>query len=147
MSFNVNNVSQCFYLCVSQVKGVELGQRWKLPVVNEAKNILNVNKYSQTFTNSHLSTTTTPQQQPFFWVDSAYIHCECFNLSTMATFFCPQGGRCREVQLSKKKKKKKPKTDLFASLFQGISLTILGFSAVLRFIGLSGAKYIGLEFD
>ena len=23
----------------------------------------------------------------------------CLNLSTTATFFCPQGGRCREVQL------------------------------------------------
>ena len=28
-----------------------------------------------------------------------YIH-TCFNLSTMVTFFCPQGGRCSGVQLS-----------------------------------------------
>ena len=101
------------------MKGVELGQRWKLPVVNEAKNILNVNKYSQTSTNSHLSTTAYSQQQPFLGVDSAYIH-SCFNLSTEATFFCPQGGHCREGSTGKK-------TDLFASLFRGISSTIFCF--------------------
>ena len=33
---------------------------------------------------------TSPQQQ-FFLADSPYIH-PCFNLSSMATFFCPQGG-------------------------------------------------------
>ena len=41
--------------------------------------------------------TATSLQQPFL-VDSIYIR-SCFNLSTMATFFCPQGGHCREVQL------------------------------------------------
>ena len=51
--------------------------------------------YSQTCTYGHLSNTT------IFLVDSPYIH-SCFNLSTMATFFGPQGGRCREVQLSTK---------------------------------------------
>ena len=42
----------------------------------------------------------TSLQRPFFFLeDSPYIH-SCFNLSTMATFFCPQGERrCREVQL------------------------------------------------
>ena len=36
-----------------------------------------------------------------FWgVDSPYIlFYSSFNLSTMATFFSPQGGRCREVQM------------------------------------------------
>ena len=34
----------------------------------------------------------------FFLRDSPYIH-SYFNLSTMATFFCPKGARCREVQL------------------------------------------------
>ena len=47
-------------------------------------------------------TATSPQRPPlynsFFLVDSPYIH-SCFNLSTMATFFCPQGGHCRGVQL------------------------------------------------
>ena len=33
----------------------------------------------------------TSQQQKFFLADSPYIH-SFFNLSTMATFFCPQGG-------------------------------------------------------
>ena len=33
-----------------------------------------------------------------FLADSPYID-SCFNLSTMVTFFCPQGGRCREDQL------------------------------------------------
>ena len=37
-------------------------------------------------------------QQPLFLVDSPYVH-SCFNLSTMATLFCPQGGRCEGVQL------------------------------------------------
>ena len=41
----------------------------------------------------------TSLQWPFFWgADSPYID-SCFNLSTMATFVCPQGGQCREVQL------------------------------------------------
>ena len=31
-----------------------------------------------------------------FLVDSPYIHSRS-NLSTMATFFCPQGGHCGEV--------------------------------------------------
>ena len=33
-----------------------------------------------------------------FLVDSPYID-SCLNLSKMATFFCPQSGRCGEVQL------------------------------------------------
>ena len=49
-------------------------------------------KYSWTSTNGHLSTTA------IFWADSSYID-SCFNLSTMATFFCPQGGRFRKIQL------------------------------------------------
>ena len=32
-----------------------------------------------------------------FLADSPYIH-SCFNLSTKATFFCPQGGRRRVIQ-------------------------------------------------
>ena len=54
--------------------------------------ILGDEVYSQTCTNGHLSNTV------IFLVYSPYIH-SCFNLSTMATFFCPQGGCCREVQL------------------------------------------------
>ena len=49
--------------------------------------------YSRNSTNDHLSTL-----RPFFWADSPHID-SCFNLSTMATFFCPHGDRCREVQL------------------------------------------------
>ena len=48
--------------------------------------------YSRTSTNSHLYTMVT------FLVDSPYID-SCLNLSKMATFFCPQSGRCGEVQL------------------------------------------------
>ena len=50
-------------------------------------------KYSLTSTNGHLSTTAI-----FFLADSSYID-SCFNLSTVATFFCPQGGRFRKIQL------------------------------------------------
>ena len=48
--------------------------------------------------NGHLATTATSLQQPLFLADSPYIHF-CFNLSPMATLFCPQGGHCREAQL------------------------------------------------
>ena len=41
----------------------------------------------------YLSTTAT-----FNMADSPYID-SCLNLSTTATFFCPQVGRCGEVQL------------------------------------------------
>ena len=85
----INMYHNVFYLCVSQVKGVELGQRRKLPTENEAKNILNINKYSQIFTNSHFSATTTPQQQPFFWVDSAYIHSDLFHPLYNGHFLLP----------------------------------------------------------
>ena len=39
-----------------------------------------------------------------FLADSPCID-SCLNLSTMATFFCPQGGRCEEVQLYYERKK------------------------------------------
>ena len=55
------------------------------PFVSGAKNT--------TVHNGHLSTTATPLQRPVFLADSPYIH-SCLNLSTMATFFCPQRGRC-----------------------------------------------------
>ena len=48
-------------------------------------------KYSGTSSNSHLSTTAIT----FTLVSTSLNGC----LSTMATFFCLQGGRCREVQL------------------------------------------------
>ena len=50
--------------------------------------------YSWTSTNGHFSTMAFF----FFLVDSPYID-SCFSLSTMATFFCPQGGQCKEFQL------------------------------------------------
>ena len=40
----------------------------------------------------------TSLQQPLFPADSPYID-SCLNLSTMAAFFCPQGGCCGEVQM------------------------------------------------
>lgn len=44
--------------------------------------------------------TGTSIQRPFFFLpDSPYIR-SCFNLSTLATFFCPQGDSYREVQLN-----------------------------------------------
>ena len=51
-------------------------------------------KYSLTSTNGH------SLQRPFFFflADSPSIH-SCLNLSTVATFFCPQGGRFRKIQL------------------------------------------------
>ena len=39
-----------------------------------------------------------PLYSGHFLVDSPYIY-SCFNLSTTAIFLCPQGGRCKEVQL------------------------------------------------
>ena len=48
--------------------------------------------YSRTSTNSHLYKMVT------FLVNSPYID-SCLNLSKTATFFCPQGGRCGELQL------------------------------------------------
>ena len=51
-------------------------------------------KHSRTSTSGHLSTTAS-----FFLPDSPYIR-SCFNLSTLATFFCPQGDSYREVQLN-----------------------------------------------
>ena len=51
-------------------------------------------EYSQTSSNSHLSTTATSLQWPFFFAHSPYIL-----TLVMATFCCPQCGRCREVQL------------------------------------------------
>ena len=40
----------------------------------------------------------TSPQRPVCLADSPYID-SCFNLSTMATLFCPQGGHWREAQL------------------------------------------------
>ena len=34
-------------------------------------------------------------QRPFFFTESQYIH-SCFNLATIATFFCPQADNCGE---------------------------------------------------
>ena len=59
--------------------------------------------------NGHLSTTATSlQRSPLynshlfikatFLADSPYID-SCLSLLTTATFFCPQSGHCREVQL------------------------------------------------
>ena len=48
-------------------------------------------KKRKTSTNGHLSTKAN-------FADSPYID-GSLNLSTMATFFCPQGGRRKEVQL------------------------------------------------
>ena len=62
------------------------------PYLNDSPGLSNSLYNSGTFNNGHLSTTA------FFLVDSPNIH-SCFNLSTMVTLFCPQGGHWREVQL------------------------------------------------
>ena len=62
---------------------------------------VNNRRYGRTFTNGHLSTTATSLQRPFFLVDSPYIWA-CFNLSTTATFFCPQGGSCERFNCVQK---------------------------------------------
>ena len=49
------------------------------------------NGYSQTFSEGHFSTMAT------FLVESPYID-SCLKLSIMATFVCPKGGHCGEVQ-------------------------------------------------
>ena len=61
--------------------------RSPVPFVPESKNT--------TVHNGHLSTTASPlyMYNSHFLADSPYIH-SCLNLSTMATFFCPQCGRC-----------------------------------------------------
>ena len=42
--------------------------------------------------------TATSLQRLFFLADSSYID-SCFNLYTVATFFFPQGGRFKKIQL------------------------------------------------
>ena len=42
--------------------------------------------------------TATSLQRPFFWL-TVHTFTLVNNLSTMATFLCPLGRRCREVQL------------------------------------------------
>ena len=71
---------------------------YQKPCLNDNLGFSNSLYDSRTFTNGHLSTTATSLQRPFFLADSPYIH-SCFNLSTMATLFCPQDGHWREVQL------------------------------------------------
>ena len=68
------------------------------PCLNDNLGFSNSLYDSRTFTNGHLSTTATSLQRPVFLADSPYID-SCFNLSTMATLFCPQGGHWKEVQL------------------------------------------------
>ena len=58
--------------------------------------------YSQSSTNGHLSTTaffSSRWTAKNSYIDSCLKPLYNFHLFTMATFFCPQGGRCREVQL------------------------------------------------
>ena len=64
---------------------------YQKPCLNDSPGLSNSFYNSQTSTYGHLSTTATSLQRPFFLADSPYIH-SCFNLSTMATLFCPQGG-------------------------------------------------------
>ena len=54
-------------------------------------------RYSWTATTA-ISLQQPPLQWPLFLADSLYSQ-SCFNLSTVATFFCSQSGCCREVQL------------------------------------------------
>ena len=54
-------------------------------------------RYSWTATTA-ISAQQPPLQWPLFLADSLYSQ-SCFNLSTVATFFCSQSGCCREVQL------------------------------------------------
>ena len=58
---------------------------------------VNNRRYSRTFTFGHLSTTATSLQWPFFLGRQSIR-----NLSTMATFFCPQGGRCERFNCVQK---------------------------------------------
>ena len=71
---------------------------YQKPCLNDNLGFSNSLYNSRTFTNGHLSTTATSPQRPVFLADSPYI-VSCFNLSTMATLFCPQDGHWREVQL------------------------------------------------
>lgn len=52
---------------------------------------MNIN-HSRTCSNGNLSTKATSPQRPLFSADSLYID-SFVDLSTMATMFCPQGGR------------------------------------------------------
>ena len=71
---------------------------YQKPCLNDNLGFSNSLYNSRTFTNGHLSTTATSLWRPVFLADSPYID-SCFNLSTMATLFCPQGGHWREAQL------------------------------------------------
>ena len=74
----VERLKQEWMYGLSAKKKMAVGERWPL--------------CSRVSTNGYLST------MAIFLADSPYID-SCFNLSTMVTFFCPQGGRCREDQL------------------------------------------------
>ena len=71
---------------------------YQKPCLNDNLGFSNSLYDSRTFTNGHLSTTATSLRRPVFLADSPYID-SCFNLSTMATLFCPQDGHWKEVQL------------------------------------------------
>ena len=71
---------------------------YQKPCLNDSHGLSNSLHDSRTSSNGHLSTTATSLQWPVFLADSPYID-SCFNLSTMATLFCPQDGHGREVQL------------------------------------------------
>ena len=64
---------------------------YQKPCLNDSPGLSNSFYDSQTSTYGHLSTTAASLERPFFLADSPYIH-SCFNLSTMAPLFCPQGG-------------------------------------------------------
>ena len=64
---------------------------YQKPCLNDSPGLSNSFYDSQTSTYGHLPTTAASLERPFFLADSPYIH-SCFDLSTMAPLFCPQGG-------------------------------------------------------
>ena len=63
------------------------GKKKKTPILNQSYSIL--------FNTVEPSTMATSLQRPVFLADSPYID-SCLTLSTMATFYCPQGGHWGE---------------------------------------------------
>ena len=56
-------------------------------------------EYSQTSSNGHLSTMATSPQWPPLYNGHFFLQTVHTLTLVMATFCCPQCGRCREVQL------------------------------------------------
>ena len=66
--------------------------------VSSRPEVLNKKFFSLSRSPKAVNNTVKLSPTPLLLADSPYIG-SCLNLSTTATFFCPQGGHCGEVKL------------------------------------------------